>query len=60
MSGLNSIEVNDPDEVIHHESQFDTQGRGAKIYKDKLRGYVDVVMPDGKIKKGIKKYKSKK
>ena len=56
-SDLNSVEINYPGDLIRQRSNRDPQGRGSKMFKDKLRGYVDIVLSDGSIKKAIRKHK---
>ena len=51
------IEVNYAGDLIRQKWKRDPQGRGSKIYKETLRGYVDIVLPDGSVKKAIRKIK---
>ena len=55
---LSSVEVNYPEDNIRKIPEFDSEGRGLKLFKDKLREHIKVVFPDGSIKKAMTRHES--
>ena len=53
---LSSVEVNYPEDNIRKIPEFDSEGRGLKLFKDKLREHIKVVFPDGSIKKAMARH----
>jgi hypothetical protein len=49
MSEMQQIEINYTGDLIRQRTARDPRGRGSKMFKDMLRGNIDVVCPEGKI-----------
>ena len=58
LSDLSSIQVGFPDDDIMKKSDKYPEGRSRGKFRKSLHGYVDVVLPDGSIKKAEKSHKS--
>lgn len=44
---MDECEINFPGDLIRQKSARDPYGRGSKLFKDALRGKVDIIQPDG-------------
>ena len=49
LQDLPSAQMNYQSDLIRQRTARDPAGRGSKMYKDMLRGQVDVIGPDGKV-----------
>ena len=59
METLESIQINYPGDLIRQKTARDPMGRGSRMFKDILRGNVDVISPDGTVTKSKSKPKPK-
>lgn len=56
---LKSVEINYEGDLIRQRTARDPGGRGSKMFKDVLRGHVDVIAPDGTVQHSKSKHKKK-
>lgn len=49
MTGLDEVEINYEGDLIRQKTARDPGGRGSRLFKETLRGHVDVVDPTGKM-----------